>query len=120
MNCWHRTGKALARGVVAAPAALLPEDPDRLIVSDGLAQWDIKAVIPDDTGSIAMVFYDPQEQEARYSDWPLLPWGTDVPPEACAVRCAEGADRGVTDSAVSSAERIVSTGSIYPLSTAQS
>lgn len=89
----------VARGVVAAPAALLPEDPDRLIVSDGLAQWDIKAVIPDDTGSIAMVFYDPQEQEARCSDWPLLPWGSDVPAEACAVRCAEGADRGVTDSA---------------------
>ena len=86
----------VARGVVAAPAALLPVDLDRLVISDGVSQWETKAVIPDESGSIVLLFYDSQEQTARYGAWPLLPWGAGTSADACLVRGADGTDRGVT------------------------
>ena len=92
----------VAEGVVIAPAALLPKDADRLVISDGAAQWKAKAVIPDDTGSIAMVFYDPEEYSAQYGFWQLLPWGASVSIESCRVYSTDAngevTDCGVLDS----------------------
>ena len=82
----------VANGAVIVPAALLPEDPDRLVISDGVTQWESKAVIPDDAGVIATIFFD-DELNARFGAWHLMPLGTAA--TTCRVRSAEAEDREV-------------------------
>lgn len=88
----------VAIGVVVAPATLLPADHDRLAVSDGETSWPVQAVIPDGTGSVAMIFYSPQENPARYGFWPFMPWGSDAAAESCHVLREDGVEPGVTAS----------------------
>ena len=93
---WVAGAVPFSEGVVITSSALLPEKSGHLAVSDGENTWEAKAVIPDNTGMIAMVFYDPDEQAAGSEKWPFLPWGTTVPAASCRVRFAD--DTGRTDS----------------------
>ena len=89
-------------GAVIAPAILLPKDQDRLAVSDGVTRWKAKAVIPDESGDFALIFYDPKDHPARYGYWQFLPWGTIVSMKSCHVTSVDGdgktADHGVLES----------------------
>lgn len=93
---WVAGAVLFSEGVVITSSALLPETADNLTVSDGENTWAAKAVIPDETGMIAMVFYDISEKTAEKEKWPFLPWGTTVSAASCRIRFAD--DTGRTDS----------------------
>ena len=92
---WVAGAVPFSEGIVMASAALLPEKTEHLVVSDGENTWEVKAVLPDETGMITLVVYDAGDTAER-EKWPFLPWGTTVSAESCSVRYAD--DTGRTDS----------------------
>ena len=90
---WIAAAVPFSEGVVISSSALLPAKAEQVTVSDGENTWEAKAIIPDDTGMIAMVFYDPEENPKEHGKWPVLPWGTTVPAASCSVRCADETGR---------------------------
>ncbi len=93
---WVAGAVPFSEGVVITSSGLLPENTEHLVVSDGDNTWEAKAVIPDDTGMIAMVFHDPDEKTSGKKNWLFLPWGETVPAASCTVRYAD--ETGRTDS----------------------
>ena len=102
----HAYAVPVGDGVIIVPAGLLPEDMNGLVISDGVSLWEAKAVIPDETGTIATVFYDTQAYPARYSFWQFMPWGADVSLVSCCVRVADS-DGITADCGVFASEEIL-------------
>ena len=84
-----------APGVAIVPAPLLPSDTGSLFLSDGGTQWKAEAVIPDSTGSLAVVFYDASAQAPSAGSWTFIYRGTEVSPADCCVLGDDGAERDV-------------------------
>ena len=90
---WIAAAVPFSEGAVITSAAMLPESPEQLIVSDGAGSWEAKAVLPDRTGMIALVFYERGDQDADSGVWQLLPRGMRVPAASCTVRYADRTGR---------------------------
>ena len=90
---WIAAAVPFSEGVVITSTAMLPESPEQLVVSDGADSWEAKAVLPDKTGMIALVFYDREDQTEGSGAWQLLPRGMRVPAASCTVRYADGTGR---------------------------
>ena len=75
-----------ADGVLIAARSALPEKQDQLAVSDGASVWEVKAVLPDSSGLLAMILYDTEEALPRYGSWPVLTFGESVNAASCIVR----------------------------------
>ena len=86
---WIAAAVPFSEGVLITASSVLPELPERIVISDGENTWETKAVIPDKTGTIAMVFYDREDSNADHDAWPLLPWGMNIPAASCNVRYAD-------------------------------
>lgn len=102
---WIAAATPFSEGVVLASPALLPESPEQIVISDGENTWTARAVLPDQSGMIAMVFYDQADGAVNRGSWPLLPWGMSVPAASCSVRYADGED-GLKSCGVLDAEEI--------------
>ena len=83
---WICTAIPVAEGAVMISPANLPEKQDQLAVTDGKNVWEIKAVIPEQDGQLALLLYDPGTEVPRYDVWELLPYGSSVPVTSCYVR----------------------------------
>ena len=90
---WIAAAVPFSEGVVITSTAMLPESPEQLVVSDGADSWEAKAVLPDKTGMIALVFYEREDQTANSGAWQLLPRGKRVPAASCTVRYADETGR---------------------------
>ena len=86
---WIAAAVPFAEGVLMTSSALLPEAPEQIVISDGENYWEAKAVIPDKTGTLALVFYDRADGNPGSGTWPLLPWGTSASAGSCSVRYAD-------------------------------
>jgi len=78
----------VASGTLLTSAALIPDSPDNLTVSDGETVWEVKAVIPDSTGLLATVLCDQSESASGYGVWTVMPYGMSVAAGDCVVRAA--------------------------------
>lgn len=90
-------------GAAIVSSAVLPQNTDTLALSDGVNTWEVKAVLPDREGRIAVLFYEAEGKPSRYDGWHLLPLGASVSAASCVVK-GTGADglavsRGVLSSA---------------------
>ena len=86
---WIAAAVPFSEGVLITSPGELPESPEQITVSDGENFWETKAVIPDRTGMIALVFYDREDKTVNRGTWPLMPWGMSVPSASCTVRYAD-------------------------------
>ena len=99
---WITAAVQLMDGMLLTSPALLPERTEGLMVTDGQSEWQVKAVIPDSTGVMAMVFFNAEKVLPRYAAWPLMAFGDSAKATACFVRSGNE-DGGRTDSPVRSA-----------------
>ena len=99
---WITAAAQASDGMLLTSPAVLPEKTDGLTVSDGRNEWEVEAVIPDSTGLMAMVLFDPGKILPLRAAWPLMPLGDSVQADSCAVRSGN-ADGGRTDCSVLSA-----------------
>lgn len=99
---WITAAIQTTDGVLLTSTAVLPEKTDELTVWDGETEWEVEAVIPDSTGVMALVFFDPGEHLPRLSSWPLMPYGESVKASTCVVRSGD-AEGGRTNRGVLSA-----------------
>lgn len=83
---WVASVVPAAEGVAVTVPSLLPEKTDSLAVSDGKNLWAVKAVVPDSTGSTAMILYDQAGTPPQYDSWPFLSYGESVRAASCIVR----------------------------------
>ena len=102
---WIAGAVPVADGVLIAGGPALPADPAQITVSDGQSAWTVRAVIPDSSGLLNYVFYDPAEVKPRYGAWTLVPFGDSVSTADCVVRTADE-NGGRSSAAVLSAESI--------------
>ena len=65
-------------GAAIVSSAVLPQNTDTLALSDGVNTWEVKAVLPDREGRIAVLFYEAEGKPSRYDGWHLLPLGASV------------------------------------------
>ena len=86
---WVCTAVPVADGAVMVSPALLPEKQDQLAVTDDSNVWEVKAVVPDPSGLMALLLYDTGEATPRYSAWELLPYGESIGVTACFVRSGD-------------------------------
>ena len=86
---WIASVVPVNEGAVMTSPAVLPEDTEHLAVSDGKNFWEARAVLQDDEGLLALVFYDSAETPERCEPWALLPIGTSVDVEDCVVRTGD-------------------------------
>lgn len=86
---WICTAIPVAEGAVMISPANLPEKQDQLAVTDGKNVWEIKAVIPEQDGQLALLLYDPGTTVPRYGVWDLLSYGSSVPVTSCYVRTGD-------------------------------
>ena len=86
---WICTAIPVAEGAVMISAANLPEKQDQLAVTDGKNVWEVKAVIPEQDGQLALLLYDSGTAVPRYDVWELLPYGSSVPVTSCYVRTGD-------------------------------
>ena len=86
---WLGFGTPIGDGLLLASPAGLPETPDHLAVSDGTSVWEVKAILPDSTGALALVCYDPEKTQPRYDSWTLMPYGAAVSADACYIRSGD-------------------------------
>ena len=98
---WVASAVPISEGIALASPSALPETPEHLAVSDGENTWEAKAMVPDDSGLITLVFFDPSQEGMRYDVWPLMPYGAGVPVSSCYVRYGDAMgsriNRAVTD-----------------------
>ena len=106
---WISSATPVSDGILIASVAGLPEDADQIAVTDGKSFWDIKAVIPDSSGLLAILFYDENEAWPRYKPWEMLDWAENVPVSDCYIRSAD--ERGSRiNNAITDAEEILRDG----------
>ena len=86
---WVTSGVPVTDGVLLVSAAALPESTEHLAVSDGNTVWEVKAVLPDSSGLVATVFFEPEGKELRYGFWHLLPYGQQVQADTCILRSGD-------------------------------
>lgn len=86
---WIAVGAPVTEGVLLTSSAALSGDGTHLAVSDGRNAWEVKAVLPDSSGLLSVVFFEPEGKELRYGSWPLLPYGQSVPAGSCIVRSGD-------------------------------
>ena len=99
---WITAAIPVMDGILMTSPALLPEKKDSLTVSDGQNEWKAEVVIPDSSGVMALVFFDPGQNLPQRGTWPMMPYGDSVKASACIVRSGD-ADGGRTDRRVRSA-----------------
>ena len=83
---WLTAAPEISEGVLVTVWALLPQDKEHLTVSDGRNTWDVKAVIPDDSGMLAFIFFQTDSASPRYAPISLLTIGNNVPVSSCTAR----------------------------------
>ena len=83
---WVTAALQMADGMLLTSPALLPENQSGLLVSDGVNEWKVQAVIPDSTGITAMVFFDPGGLVPVSCGWPVMPFGDSAQASSCVVR----------------------------------
>ena len=86
---WLTTVIPVGEGMVIGSPAAIPDDMDQLAVFDGKTFWEVRALLPDDDGLLAAIFYDPAGKSSRFVPWPLMPIGTSVNAEDCIVRTGD-------------------------------
>ena len=86
---WIASVVPVNEGAVMTSPAVLPDDTEHLAVSDGQSFWEARAVLQDDDGLLALVFYDSTETPERCEPWTLLPLGDSVDAEDCVVRTGD-------------------------------
>lgn len=86
---WVCFAVPIAEGAVMASTAGLPEKQDQLAVTDGKSVWEVRSVIPEQDGLMALLLFDPGENLPRYDAWELLPYGSSVPVSSCLVRAGD-------------------------------
>ena len=86
---WIAAVVPVNEGAVMTSPAVLPEDTDHLAVSDGKNFWEVRAVLPDDDGLLALIFYDSSEIPECCEPWTLLPLGTSADAVDCVVRTGD-------------------------------
>ncbi|MBR5960027.1 MAG: hypothetical protein IKZ98_03465 [Clostridia bacterium] len=86
---WIAAVIPINEGAVITSTAVLPEDTEHLAVSDGKSIWEARAVLRDDDGLLALVFYDSTEKPERCEPWTLLPLGASADVEDCVVRTGD-------------------------------
>ena len=86
---WVASVVPVNEGTVMTSPAVLPENTEHLAVSDGKNFWEVQAVLQDDDGLLAMVFYDSTETPERCEPWTLLKLGTSADVEDCVVRSGD-------------------------------
>jgi len=87
---WIATGVPVSEGVLVTSAAVLPENQNQLAVTDGKNVWEVKAVLQDSQGILALVLFEPEEgKEPRYGNWSLLPYGETAAAASCIVRSGD-------------------------------
>ena len=99
---WITAAVQAADGILLTSPALLPDSADSLVISDGTNEWKAEAVIPDSTGTVAMVFFDTEKAVPQRSSLPMMPYGDSAKASACVVRSGN-ADGSRTDIGVLSA-----------------
>ena len=86
---WVCSAIPVTEGAVMVSPALLPEKQEQLAVTDGKNVWEVKAVIPEDGGLLALLLFDTGKAAARYDGWELLPYGESVQVSSCYVRTGD-------------------------------
>ena len=98
---WIASAVPVTDGLVMTSTAVLPQDTEHLVVSDGVTLWEVQAVLPDSSGLVALVFYNAEKVPPRYDSWPFLPWGESAAAADCFVRTADERgsriNRGILD-----------------------
>lgn len=98
---WISSAAPVSEGILIASMAGLPEDADQMAITDGANIWDVKAVVPDSSGLLAILFFDVEEALPRYKPWELLQWAESVPVSDCYIRSADERgsriNSGITD-----------------------
>ena len=86
---WAGFAVPMTEGVVIASPSCIPKNTEGLAVSDGRHVWDVQLIIPDSTGTLAIICYDTENAEPRYAPWSFLPYGKTVPASSCLVRSGD-------------------------------
>ena len=86
---WLASAVPISEGVALASPSVLPANTEQIAVSDGVNTWEVKAILPDKSGLLAILFFDPSENTERYDHWQLMPYGENAEATACFVRCAD-------------------------------
>ena len=86
---WIASVVPVNEGAVMTSPAVLPENTEHLAVSDGKSFWEVRAVLQDDDGLLAIAFYDSAETPESCEPWSLLPLGTSVDAGDCVVRTGD-------------------------------
>ena len=86
---WITSVIPLGDGTVLTSPAVLPEDTEHLAVSDGKSFWEARAVLQDEDGLLAFIFFDSTETAERCEPWPLMSLGAIVDAEDCSVRVGD-------------------------------
>ena len=103
-TAWVAAAVPVTDGVVVTARAVLPEDTEHLVVSDGKSVWQAKGVVPDSTGLMATILFETQEQAPRYGAWRMLSLGKSVPVSACTVRSGDRLGSRINRVVLSSSE----------------
>ena len=85
-KAWLASAVPITEGVLLTSWSVIPENTDHLEVSDGKETWKVEAVMPDSTGLVATVFFEPGDRKPRWGTWSLLPFGSSVSAGSCTVR----------------------------------
>ena len=83
---WVCSAVPITDGIAIVSPAALPDNTEYLVVTDGKNQWEAKAVLPDADNLLTLVFFDPSATPARYSAWPLMPYGEGAGVSSCYIR----------------------------------
>lgn len=86
---WVCTAVPVTEGAVIVSPALLPEKQDQLAVTDGKNVWEVKAVIPEEDGLLALLLFDPAGTDVRWGNWELLQYGKSVSIGSCYARTGD-------------------------------
>lgn len=92
---WITAAVQAVDGILLTSPVLLPEKTDSLIVSDGQNEWKVEAVITDNAGVMAMVFFDTEKTAPRQTAWPLMSYGDSAEASTCLVRFGNADGRRV-------------------------
>jgi len=101
---WVCSAVPVAEGTVMISPVNLPEKQDHLAVTDGKNVWEIRAVVPEQDGLLALLFFDPGETVPSCSPWTLMPYGTGVPASSCYVRTGDEMGSRINRRVMSSAD----------------
>ena len=101
---WITAVIPVGEGMAVASPAALPEDTDHLALFDGKTFWEVRAVLPDDYGLLAALYYDPAEKPSRCAPWPLMNLSLSVAAEDCVVRTGDALGSRINRSVLNAEE----------------